>query len=220
MSHNHDLGRLHNPWEKFTRRDEKKHNAENDLAFRLGQPSYQLAPTSPPQPLSTRSTIEVIDLFLGFGSKSLDEPVPRQRQLLRDFLLASDPPLPSLSPSTPTTTYIDDVELRSSVGDIVLTDDRNYHEDCARKVKQTCSDCYIYSQKLTIPELCTHLQGEVSCLMHTAQEDTRLTCDRLYSETPLMVMLTEESGKLNVHYTYRTNITFAASYRTLPQPEP
>jgi hypothetical protein len=162
MSHDHDLSRLHNPWEKFTHRDEKKHNAENDLAFRLGQPLYRLVPTPPPQPLSTRSTREVIDVFLDFGSKRLDDPVPRQRQLLKDFLLASDPPLPSLSSSRPATTYFDDVGLRSATGDIALIDDRNYHQYCARKVMQTCSDCYIYSQRLTIPELCNHLHGEVS----------------------------------------------------------
>jgi hypothetical protein len=220
MSHEHDLSRLHNPWEKFTHRDEKKHNAENDLTFRLGRPPYQSVLPQTPQPLSTNTTTEVIELFLDYGSKSLDDPVPRQRQLLKDFLQASNSPLPSLSSLTPTTTYIDDVNLRSSVGDIALIDDRNYHPYCARKIKQqTCSDCYIHSKKLAIPELCTHLQGEVSYVIYADRGNVILTFARTFSERLPMVMRTEGYGKPNINESHRMALTCPASYPTSPQLE-
>jgi hypothetical protein len=174
-SSRYEPSRLHNPWEQFAHRDEKKHQAENDLVFRLGRPPFQLVPIAPPHTLSTRSTAEVIDLFLQYGSKRLDDQVPRKQQLLKDFLRGSDPPLSALSSSTPPVTYIDDVKLRSSVGDIALIDDRNNHSDCGRKIKKACSDCHIYSKKLSIPDLCTRLQGEVSSTIGMFRSDIILT---------------------------------------------
>jgi hypothetical protein len=194
MSHNFqgsqlDLGRFHNPWEKFEHRDEKGQRAESDLVFRLGYPLLQV------NTLFTRSTAEVVESFLSFGSNSLDDPVPRKRQLLRDFLQASHPPMPTLSSSRSPAAYLDEIRLLSAVGDIALVDDRNYHPDCARKIGRSCSGCYIYSEKLSIPDLCTRLQGEVGFVTFRARAETRLTYIRACSERHHTVRLIEGSGK-------------------------
>jgi hypothetical protein len=92
MSHDHNLSRLYSPWETFTHQDEKKHNAKNVLAFRLDRSPPKFGSASR-LPISPRSTSEVIDLFLNYGSKGLDGHIPRERQLLKDSLKASDEPL-------------------------------------------------------------------------------------------------------------------------------
>jgi hypothetical protein len=167
MSHDfhssrHELSRLYNHWEKFTHRDEKKHHAENSVEFRLGRPRFLITSTPPTSNSPPKTSAEVIEVFLTYGSHRLNDPVPRQRQLLKDFFQAADPVPSMLSSEQPSTTYYDDVKLRSSISDIALLDDRNNHPRCARKIGKACSDCYILSKKVSIPDLCTHLQGEVS----------------------------------------------------------
>jgi hypothetical protein len=163
-SSRYELSRPHNPWEKFTHRDEKKHHAENSLAFRLGRSRFLITSTPPVSNSPPQTSTEVIEVFLTQGSHRLNDPVPRQRQLLKDFLQAADPVLSASSPlvQSSATTYYDSVKLCSSPSDIALLDDRNNHPGCARRIGKACSDCYICSKKLSIPELCTHLQGEVS----------------------------------------------------------
>jgi hypothetical protein len=145
MSHDayslrYDLSRLHNPWEKFTQRDTKKHRAEDR------------SPLCP----ATASNPNVIKLFLTHGSHALNDPVPCQRQLLRDFLTAAAPLAPA-----PQATYLDAVHGLSTDADIALLDDRERHMGCAKIIDQPCGDCRIFSQDLTVPQLCTRLRDEV-----------------------------------------------------------
>lgn len=163
----HEHNRLHNPWEKFKSRDPNKHKADDDLTFRLGRPPFQLDPHTPVTILPLRTTAEAIDLFLKYRSLRLDEAVPLQKQLLKDFLRFSKPPL-STFPGT-STTYLDDVRTYSSTEDVVLIDDRNNHERCARKIGKDCDECYIYSEKISVPDLCTRLRNEVGISNETDQ---------------------------------------------------
>jgi hypothetical protein len=135
----YELSRPHNPWEKFTRRDEKKHVAEDS----------RLCP-------STATTSDVIRLFLAHGIHRLDDPVPRQRQLLKDFLNAAVPSAPSSS-----MTYSDEVQKHSTHNDIALLDDRSRHLECAKMIGQPCTICYIVPKNFTISELCTHMRDVV-----------------------------------------------------------
>jgi hypothetical protein len=171
MPHNlqsspYELGRPHNPWEKFTRRDEKKRRLEHMLQYRLGRLPFQVTPTPLPTNLPTKTTAEIIEQFLSYGSHRLDDPVPRQRQLLQDFLKAAIPMAVSASSSPsssrPQGNYLDDIKLRSTDRDIALIDDRNNHKDCARKIGMSCTGCYIFSENVSIPDLCIRLRGEVS----------------------------------------------------------
>lgn len=167
--------RLFNPWEKLTHRDEKEHVADKEAQFRLGRLSLQppaSSPTSLPQTPVTKTSAEIIELFLRHGSFRLDDAVPRQQQLVKDFLQAAL--LTASSSSRITNTFIDDVKL--AVGDMALLDDRNNHEGCVRKFGKACSDCYALSKKMTIPDLCTHLEAEVSRANKFAKRLMRLTC--------------------------------------------
>jgi hypothetical protein len=154
----YELDQLHNPWEKFARRNEVLHRGDNELQFRLGRIPFQTTAASIPTDISTKTTAEVIELFLNYGSHRLEDPVPRRQQLLKDFLGAANS-----SSSGPASTYLDDVRLRSSANEIALIDDRNCHEKCARIIGQCCPDCEIVSGNIDIPNLCTRLRGEVSC---------------------------------------------------------
>lgn len=152
--------RLHDPWDKFKLRDPNKHKADDDLTFRIGRTPFQLDPHIPVTTLPLRTTTEAIDLFLKHDSQRLDDAVPLQRQLLKDFLHICTPALP-VSSSAITSTYLDDVQNLSSAGDIVLIDDRNNHKQCARSIGKDCSACYIYSEKISIPNLCARLRDRV-----------------------------------------------------------
>jgi hypothetical protein len=182
MSHDlynshHELNRPYNPWERFTLRDENKHRVDSELRFRLGRAPFQLpipSPTSTVQPLPTRATAEVIELFLTFDSHHLYDDIPRQRQLLRDFLTAVTLSLPATSSPRQTDTYIADVKRCNSIHDIALIDDRNYHDGCARKIGRVCTECHIVSKKVSIPDLCSRLEDEVS---HTGRE-SRIDLER------------------------------------------
>jgi hypothetical protein len=161
-----ELNRLHNPWVKFSRRDETQHVLDSEVKYRLGRLSIQPPPTPPTaitQNSATKTTTEVVRLFMNHGKFRLDEVVLRQQQLVKDFLKAASPPA---SGSGPTSTYIDDVRLSSSVSDIALIDDRNYHEGCVKKFGKPCTECHIFSGKVTIPELCTRLESQVSPVIH------------------------------------------------------
>lgn len=163
----YEFTRLHNPWEKFTRRQEHKHRAENDIEFRLCRPlpgPHNAIPSTSLPTLPPKSTTEVIELFMSHGSHRLDDPVPRQRQLLKDFLNAVHRTnATSLNPIS-THTYIIDVGLQSSPEDIALIVDRNYHNDCASKIGKTCTDCRVFSKQVLIPYLCDHLRDRVSAV--------------------------------------------------------
>jgi hypothetical protein len=136
----HELSRPHNPWEKFTQRDEKKHVADD------------VSRLCPPASI----TSDVIKLFLTHGMHPLDEAVPRQRQLLKEFLNAV-----MISASASSVTYLDDVQDRSTIVDIALLDDRNKHIGCVKMTAQQCVGCHIFSKNLTIPEFCMRLRDAV-----------------------------------------------------------
>lgn len=137
---NHEFSRPYDPWEKFTRRDETKHRAED--TFRLcsqNAPSY-----------------EVIDVCFAHGSRPLDDPIPRRNQILRDFLEeVLDGPVRSNRP------YPDDIARRNSDNHIVLVDDRQNHSDCEKKIRRACAACRIFSQNVTVRQLREHLAQEV-----------------------------------------------------------
>jgi hypothetical protein len=157
--------RLFNPWEEFMHRDESKHVADSKAQFRLGHflpPSpTPTSPTTAQPPLPTRTSKEVINLFLTHGSHRLDDAIPHQQQILKDFMNAAIAQLPVTSTSPPRSNYIDDLKS-TPISDIALLDDRNNHEGCSRKYGKICSDCYVVSRKMAMRDLCTHLEGEVS----------------------------------------------------------
>lgn len=137
----HEPFRPHNPWEKFTIRDEKKHYAEDQSRL---------------CPLPQISALEAIEKFLGHGCTKLDEPILRKRQLVRDFLkeIISGPPN--------TSTYVEaSISSSSSATDIALLDDRQKHKHCAKLIGQQCNECNIFSSNLTIPQLFRRLREEV-----------------------------------------------------------
>lgn len=182
----HEQNRLHNPWEKFKNRDPNKHKADDDLTFRLGRPPFQLDPHTRVTILPLRTTAEAVDIFLKYRSLRLNDTVPLQKQLLKDFLQFSSPPVPASSGTS--TTYLDDVRAYSSAEDIVLIDDRNNHERCARSIGKDCDECYIYSEMMSIPDLCTRLRNEVRSPVGLNQHRTDAA-----SEKHLKAMLTGES---------------------------
>jgi hypothetical protein len=160
------LNRLHNPWEKFTHRDVKRHNAENEIAFRLTCPPLATL-GAPLTILPFRTTGEVIDSFLNYRSQRLYDCVPRRRQLLKDFLGVVLSSLSASDHPTASATYLDDVMKYSSTSDIALIDDWNSHESCARKIGKACPDCYNYSAKISMPALCNHLRREVKYIVQS-----------------------------------------------------
>ncbi|KAH3952389.1 hypothetical protein HBH98_175250 [Parastagonospora nodorum] len=155
--------RLFNPWEEFMHRDESKHAADSKAGFRLGHflpPSpTPTSPTAAPPPLPTRTSREVVELFLTYGRHRLDDAIPHQQKLLKDFMQGVIAQSPVTSTAAPQSNYIDDLK-NTPVSDIALLDDRNNHDGCLRKYDKHCSNCYVVSKKMAIRDLCTHLEGE------------------------------------------------------------
>lgn len=152
-----EFHRPYNPWEKFTRRDEAKHTAEDILLCRPGTPI---------------TTAEVIHSFLTHGYNQLDQAVPRKRQLLRDFLEEV------INSRRVHSTVDQDIFTTSRNNDVALLDDRLKHERCARSIGQACNHCTVFSKNLTIPDLYKRLQEKV-CLsfhLHTARWCIILIC--------------------------------------------
>jgi len=139
----HDTFQSYTPWGKFTHRQEKKHLPEDDL--RLCTP--------------TQTSAQIIERFLSPARDKilLDEPVPRRRQLLRDFLNEIVPAAPR-----GTGPYLQDIERYSIDDNVALVDDRQKHAGCLKIVGKPCSDCVIFSRSVRIPELCVRLQEKVS----------------------------------------------------------
>lgn len=155
----------HDPWEKFRRRDEPRHRAEDELLFRIN--SIYSTTGSPSAP----TTADIIHRFLSAGKHALDDSIPRQRQLLRDFLDAAYQASP---PSSATLdSYVDDVARYSCPSDTALVCDRNIHPHCARLIHQPCNECYNFSDRMIMSDLCTHLNKRVSTEKHID------TCKRL-----------------------------------------
>lgn len=140
-----DLCQSYNPWQRFTQRDVAKHNAEDGVCF-----------CPPHTPISAA---EVINRFLGHGFNTLDEAVPRKRQLLRDFLEEAIT-IPRNAPRI----VEQDISATSRSIDVALLDDRQNHERCAKRVSQVCNDCNIFSKNLSILELYKRLQEDVSSI--------------------------------------------------------
>jgi hypothetical protein len=157
-SHVHDLNRLHNPWEKFTNRNERLHLVED------------IARLCPPTPIPTPTTSSyAINSFMAHGNSELDEPVPRRYQRLRGFLDAAK--------SSNDQAVENDVADGSSRSDIALLDDRRNHPDCTNWYTNTCSGCKIFSLKLEIPQLLQRLKEEVSTaeIMETSEAHSAYT---------------------------------------------
>ncbi|KAF2131374.1 hypothetical protein P153DRAFT_193815 [Dothidotthia symphoricarpi CBS 119687] len=99
---------------------------------------------------------DVIHDFMNNGRKLLDHPIPRQRQILRDFL--NEAVIPHL-PNSPRCFGADIVD--SSTGaDIALLDDRQKHLDCAKSIRKTCAACHVFSNNLNIPQWYQRLREE------------------------------------------------------------
>ncbi|KAI8936255.1 hypothetical protein NX059_006677 [Plenodomus lindquistii] len=143
MSH-HDIVRPHNPWERFTARKEENHVAE-DIS--------RLCPS----PQTTTST--VIERFMTHKQKLQDRPIPRQRQLLRDFLAGCTRQPSSVSQQR----YFEaDIIDSSATRDIALLDDRQRHSNCAKLIGNDCPACVVFSKNLSIHELFLRLQAKLS----------------------------------------------------------
>lgn len=171
MSHDlyslvHGFNRGHNPWEKFKHRDESRHRTQDEATFRLDSRDPTMTDA-----LTTQTT-EIIERFLGAGSSCVDSPIPRQRQLLKDFLDAAcrGSPLASLPSSAPPTSYLDDVRRHSSPHDIAIVHDRNIHPKCVGMTQMPCSSCYKFSARMSLPDLCTHVNERVSYATHTLRK--------------------------------------------------
>lgn len=143
----YDLNRPHNPWEQFTRRDETKHGAEDGPNSRLCLPS--------------KTTVEVVQLFMAHKRQDFDKPIPRQNQILKDFL----DEVKATPSSTPC--YVG-VDIRSNCknGDIALLDDRQRHPKCAKVIGQTCPQCQVYFAEISIPDMYTRLGDQVRSKAH------------------------------------------------------
>ncbi|KAH6838454.1 hypothetical protein BKA58DRAFT_395667, partial [Alternaria rosae] len=135
----HIVHHPHSRWQKFTYRQEKRHRPEDDL--RLCNPG--------------QTSSQVIERFLSPERDKihLDQVVPRQRQILRDFLREVIP-----AASRRIYPYLQDVERYSSDDSIALLDDRQNHEGCEKISGKPCNDCVIFSRSVCIPELCARLQ--------------------------------------------------------------
>ena len=140
----HELGRPHDPWEKFVQRNDARHRAEDD---------FRLCPQD-------ATSLDVINHFFSNESRKIDDPIPRRRQLLREFL--QEVLLPCHMGPQPR--YELDIQRRSSPNHIVLLDDRQRHQGCSKVILQPCTICQIFSRNLTVSELCDRLKQEVSCL--------------------------------------------------------
>ena len=151
----HELSRPHNPWQEFTLRNEAKHRAED--VSRLCTSTQA-------------TTTEIIEQFLNHDRQRLDEQVPRRRQVLKDFLHEVVPP--SLGAAR---YYFDDIERHSTDVDIALIDDRQKHEDCAKKIRKPCNECRVFSKTLKIPALCQRLKEEVNH-PQSLKFDARVIC--------------------------------------------
>lgn len=129
----------HSPWEKYTQRYEAKHSPEDDV---------RLCTTA------QTTTAQIIEEFLTHDQHQLEKQVPRRRQILRDFL--DEALAPSAGVASP---YLKDIEQRSTSADIALIDDRQNHEGCGRfKREKHCDDCIIFSETISIPDLCRRLK--------------------------------------------------------------
>lgn len=138
----HGTQRQPNPWGKFTQRKEAKHRGED---------TPRLCNSSQP------STSQVVETFLTHDRTPLDEQIPGRRQVLRDFLHEA-----VTQPHATTNSFFIDVERCSGIADIALIDDRQKHERCTKAAfGEPCNGCRIYSKKLSLPDLCQRLQGEV-----------------------------------------------------------
>lgn len=136
-----ELSRPHDPWERFTRRNETIHSLEDTARFCLHS-----APSD-----------KVLKDCFAHKVPKLDESVPRRTQLLRDFFDEVFGPY-SDSPQ-PWGAIVNGGALRNHV---VLVDDRQNHPNCEKKIAKNCQACEIFSQNLTIPQLQDRLMQEVS----------------------------------------------------------
>lgn len=161
---NHEQGRPHDPWEKFTQRNEIKHVAED--ASRLCQPHM--------------TSSDIIENFFLHERRELDDSIPRRRQILRDFLKEVILPC-SLGPQP---RYESDIARRSSVDHLALLDDRQKHQNCPKAIYQPCNVCKIFSEKLGIPELCDRLKQDVSHTMLPWRQLRKLTCVSVVRSKP------------------------------------
>lgn len=135
--------RPYDPWEKFRTRNEAKHRAEDHS---------RLCPVQV-------TSLDVIHTFFSHENRRLDEPIPRRRQLLRDFLKEAV----VSTPTGPHPLYENDVTQGSTDTSIALLDDRQNHAGCAKLIFQPCNTCHgqIFSRNLTISALCDRLKLEV-----------------------------------------------------------
>lgn len=138
---NLEFSRPHDPWERFTHRNEIKHRPED---------SARLCPQHTP-------TQDIINICFAHESRLLDDQIPRRSQQLQDFLREV---LDSHSRSTQP--YGADIERRNKTTHIVLVDDRQNHPDCEKKIRRPCAACQVFSKNLSIPQLREHLSKEVS----------------------------------------------------------
>jgi hypothetical protein len=157
----HDMSKLQNPWEHFIRRTEESHDAGHE-AIQIGRFPIQ-APVNETSTallmLPRKTTKEVIDTFMACGSQRAS--IPRQRKLLRDFLEVVETSS-SVTPPRLTDNYLHSIRLGSNDGDLVLIEDRGICRDCVKALKRGCTKCYVLSEELPVPDLCTRLEEEVS----------------------------------------------------------
>ena len=134
------LDRLHNPWHKFTQRNQLKHNAEDS---RLHKPAA--------------TARDVIQQFMAHHSDPLDGEIPHMRQMLRDYLNET-----VMTAAGPNETIENVIQKTSSPRDFALLDDRKKHEKCHRHIGLTCKKCALVSEKKEMFELYKRLAGNVS----------------------------------------------------------
>lgn len=138
-----EASRPYNPWKKFTQRKEAKHRAEDQS---------RLCPAQ-------ATSAQVIRTFFLHESRRLDDLVPRQLQILQDFLKE----VVLTTPEDQHPPYETDITRRSANTDtIALLDDRQNHPGCARLISKPCDECRIFSQELDISALCERLKQNVS----------------------------------------------------------
>lgn len=135
---------IHNPWERFKTRNEQTHLAEDSRLVRA----------------ASTTSLEVIKNFITYGTHQFEEPIPQQRQLLRDYLCVA-----ATNDPDPTNQFVEtDIVKFSKTWDIALLDDRQNHDGCARPYGNPCSRCHIFSENLSIPQLFLRLKENVSGL--------------------------------------------------------
>lgn len=132
-----------NPWQKFTLREEKIHQAEDKSRL---FPSHQIP------------SADVIEGFLRHQRDELDILIPRRYQALRNYL--------SHAIRNPSNVVENDIAQSSSNRDIVLLDDRQNHVRCVDACRQwhgqRYKGCNIFSDNLSIPAMFSRLKEEVS----------------------------------------------------------